>query len=89
MSKKFGKDEDLLELGKFYFINKKFNDAIEILKKAFDLNSADDEIAYNLGLCYEAINDTDKAKFYYKKTLYLNKEHKLASEHLHKIVGEY
>ena len=80
-------EQDLLELGKFYFLNKKFEKAIEVFKKALKEDTINAEITYNLALAYEAVNDLDNAHIFYKKTIALNPEHKLAGEHLRKLVG--
>jgi tetratricopeptide (TPR) repeat protein len=80
-------DKDLIEMGKFYFINKKFENAKEMFFKVLNKDPFNYEVIYNIGLCFEAINDTENAIFYYKKTLEINKDYKLAVEHLEKLTG--
>lgn len=79
--------DDLLELGKFYFMNSKFDRAIKTLEKAVKLDPRNFEIYYNMGVGFEAENLPDKAKEMYAKTLELHPEHQLAKEHLDKLVG--
>jgi len=86
-TKNINKDDDLMDLGKFYFLNKKFENAKEMFLKALKAIPNDHEAAYNLGLCYEAMNDIENAIIFYKKTLEINKDCKLANDHLQKLVG--
>ena len=82
------KAEKLIELGKFYFLNEKYNEAIEKFKEASKIDKNNAEIYYNLGIVYESKNLPDEASQMYTKTLELNSGHQLASKHLEKIVGK-
>ena len=82
-----GKEQDLIEMGKFYFLSQKYDEAIEEFQKTVKLNPKNPEIYYNLGVVYEAKNMKQEAKEMYFKTLEIKKNHKLAQEQLDKLVG--
>jgi len=82
------KVEKLIELGKFYFLNEKYDEAISKFKEAVKIDENNAEIYYNLGIVYESKNLPEEASQMYTKTLELNPGHKLASKHLEKIVGK-
>jgi len=88
MKDKKEKLEKLVELGKFYFLNEKYDNAISKFKEAIKINDNDAEIYYNLGVVYESKNLPGEASQMYMKALELDPEHKLASKHLEKIVGK-
>ncbi|MDI6640735.1 MAG: tetratricopeptide repeat protein [Elusimicrobiota bacterium] len=78
---------DLIEAGKFYFVNTKFDKAIEEFKKALKFNPNDPEIYYNLGLAYESKGELDEARKMYEKAVEINPNYSLAKEHLSKLIG--
>ena len=80
--------EKLIELGKFYFLNEKYDEAIRKFKEAVKIDKNNTEIYYNLGIVYESKNLPDEASQMYTKALELNPDHQLASKHLEKIVGK-
>lgn len=82
------KVEKLIELGKFYFLNEKYDEAIRKFKEAVKIDENNTEIYYNLGIVYESKNLPDEASQMYTKALELNPDHQLASKHLEKIVGK-
>jgi len=82
------KVEKLIELGKFYFLNEKYDEAIMKFKEAAKIDEDNAEIYYNLGIVYESKNLPEEASHMYTKALELNPGHKLASKHLEKIVGK-
>jgi len=82
------KVEKLVELGKFYFLNEKYDNAISKFKEAIKIDENNAEIYYNLGIVYESKNLPEEASQMYMKTLELNPGHQLASKHLEKIVGK-
>jgi tetratricopeptide (TPR) repeat protein len=82
------KVEKLIELGKFYFLNEKYDEAISKFKEAVKIDENNAEIYYNLGIVYESKNLPEEASQMYTKALDLNPGHKLASKHLEKIVGK-
>ena len=78
---------DLIEAGKFYFVNGKFDKAIEEFNKALKLNPNDPEIYYNLGLAYESKSKLDEARKMYEKAVEINPNYSLAKQHLSKLIG--
>lgn len=87
-SKHPGKDEsDLMEMGKFYFINNKYSEAISEFNKVVDINPGCAEAYYNIGLIYEARHELDLAKHMYEKALAIDPDYDIVKEHLNKIVG--
>lgn len=78
---------DLIEKGKFYFLNAKYNAAITEFEKVLKINSKSANAYFNIGIIKEAKNDTDGAREMYEKTLEINPGHKLAKKHLDKIIG--
>ncbi|OGS22676.1 MAG: hypothetical protein A2252_03610 [Elusimicrobia bacterium RIFOXYA2_FULL_39_19] len=81
------KDDALLEMGKFYFVNGKYDQAIDEFRKAVKINPVKAEIYYNLGLVYESKNIVSEAKEMYEKALSIEPNYKLAKEHLERLVG--
>jgi len=53
---------DLIELGKFYFLNGKLNQAQIEFERAAQINASSSEAYYNLGLVYESKNDRQSAQ---------------------------
>ena len=82
------KEEDLLEAGKFSFLNENYEEAIKYFQRILKKDSQNAEACYNLGIVYEAKNMLKEAKEAFNKTLEINPGHKLAEEHLAKLVGE-
>lgn len=81
------KEQNLIELGKFYFLNGKYDAAIGEFQKSLRINPKNVEIYYNLGLAYEGKNELHKAKEMYLKALELDEKFTLARVHLDKLVG--
>lgn len=86
LKKEENKEEDKIELAKFYFINKKFELACEMFLDIFEKDQTNYDVVYNIGLCFEALNETEKAVSYYKRVLSIKNDHKLATEHISKLV---
>ena len=80
-------EQQLLEVAKFYFLNSKFDEAIEAFNEVLKINPKSSESYCGLGLIYENKKDYAKAKEMYTKTLELDKENKVAKEHISKITG--
>jgi len=80
--------EDLLELGKFYFLNEKYDEAIKVLQKAQKFSTSSADIYYHLGLVYEAKNVLHEAKVMYLRATEIDPRFTLAQEHLDKLVGK-
>jgi Tfp pilus assembly protein PilF len=79
--------EQLLELANFYFLNSKFEEAEIEFYKVLEKDPKCWQAYCSLGLIYEERQDFVKAKQMYDKTLELNKENKVAKEHISKITG--
>lgn len=79
---------ELVELAKFYFLNKNFEEAIKKYEEALNLDPKDARIYYNLGIVYETMNVIDKAKHNFRLALELDEKLTAAKEHLDKLVGE-
>ncbi len=79
--------EDLLETGQFYLLNKNYEEAIEIFKKALAIKE-DYFIYYQLGIAYEGLNQFAEAKEMYRKSLELNPDFKEAHKRLDELVKE-
>jgi len=75
------------EVGQFLFLNEKYDQAIEEFKRAIHDDAKDVEAYYNLGVVYETKSMTKEAKEAFTKALDLNPKHKLAEEHLSKLIG--
>ncbi|KPJ50309.1 hypothetical protein AMJ40_03260 [candidate division TA06 bacterium DG_26] len=80
--------EELVELAKFYFLNKNFEEAIKKYEEALKLSPKDGRIYYNLGIVYESMNIVDKAKQNFRLALELDDTLTGAQEHLDKLIGE-
>ncbi|MEA3506258.1 MAG: tetratricopeptide repeat protein [Elusimicrobiota bacterium] len=78
--------EDLLEKAKFYFLNNKYRDAIKEYKKALKIEEENTEVLYNLGVAYESANQAELARETYNLTLKIDPGHKLAKEHIDKMI---
>lgn len=62
-------------LGYINILEEKYEDAIKMFDIAVNLNPADANAIYNIGLCYEAIGNTALAKEYYQTALQANPQH--------------
>jgi tetratricopeptide (TPR) repeat protein len=78
---------ELIELGKFYFLNQCYEQAIEKYTEALDLTPNDPDIYYNLGIVYESINRLDEAREMFEKAVDMKGDFEAAREHLDRIVG--
>jgi tetratricopeptide (TPR) repeat protein len=76
-----------IELGKFYFLNDKYDEAVAEFKKVIEINPANAEAYYNIGLIKESSNLIDEAKEMYQKAVSINSEYKIAKDRLAKLVG--
>lgn len=84
----FSKEEvDLIEMGKFYFISGKYDEAIDEFEKVIKINPRNADAYFNMGIVKEAKNDSSGAKKMYEKTLEIIPDHKTAKKHIDKLVG--
>jgi len=82
------KDEtDLMEMGKFYFLNSKYDEAIEEFENVLNINPRNAEAYFQIGITKEAKNEIDCAKKMYEKAIKLNPHNKSARERLDKLIG--
>lgn len=81
------KERTHFEVGQFLLLNEKYDEAIEEFKKALADNPKDVEAYYNLGVTYEAKHMREDAKDVFRNVLELDPRHKLAEEHLSKLIG--
>ena len=81
------KVEELIEQGKFYFLNKQYDEALSEFQKALKLNPRNARILYNLGVIYESKEDIEIAKTLYLKALEIDPKLEEAQKHLNKLVG--
>ena len=81
------KVEELIEQGKFYFLNKQYDEAILEFQKALKLDPRNARILYNLGVIYESKEDIEIAKTLYLKAFELDPKLNEAQKHLDKLVG--
>ncbi|MFC1566563.1 tetratricopeptide repeat protein [bacterium] len=80
--------QELLELGKFYFVNQKFDQAIKEFIRVLDQEPDNTDATYNMAVAYEAANNIEQAKIYYERTIELDPKNESAKTKLAKIVGE-
>ncbi|MCL2144341.1 MAG: tetratricopeptide repeat protein [Endomicrobia bacterium] len=76
-----------MELGKFYFLNNKYDEAVLEFKKVLEINPANAEAYYNIGLINESGNKLDEAKEMYFKALSIKEDYKTARDRLNKLIG--
>ncbi|MBU1356760.1 MAG: tetratricopeptide repeat protein [Candidatus Edwardsbacteria bacterium] len=78
--------ETIIEMGKFYFLNQKFDEAMAEYKKAIALDSKSIDAYYNLGITLEALSDEDGARDAFAKVIELEPGNKGAQEHYDRLV---
>lgn len=69
-------------LGVIYSVSGEHKKAIPFIEKAISLGDSTAVSYYNLGACYELLNEKVKAKEYYLKSLIKDKEYQLALDRL-------
>ncbi|MEO0097704.1 MAG: tetratricopeptide repeat protein [candidate division WOR-3 bacterium] len=79
--------DQLLETAQFYLLNKNYKEAIEVFKEALKIKE-DYLIYYQLGIAYEGLNEIDKAKEMYRKSLELKPDFDEANKRLDELVKE-
>ena len=77
--------ESYIILGKFYFLNKMYDEAIETYRNV--LGFADDNVSvfYNMAVAFEAKKNYEEAKKNYRRVLDLDKDNKDAQDALNRI----
>jgi tetratricopeptide (TPR) repeat protein len=79
--------KELSELGTFYFLNQRFDEAIAQFQAAAELEPSNPKNYYDLGIVYESINRIAEAKEMFAKALALDSCFQSAKEHLDRLVG--
>ncbi|NIA22596.1 MAG: tetratricopeptide repeat protein [Proteobacteria bacterium] len=77
--------KELIEEGKFYFLNQKYNEALQYLSKALEKEPKNIEVLYTIGIIYESINNLDKALEYFKRVIEIDPQHEDAIFHINSI----
>jgi tetratricopeptide (TPR) repeat protein len=80
-------EADYIELGKFYFLNNKYDEAVSEFKKVLKINPGNAEAYYNIGLIKESSNQMDEAREMYSKALAVNPDYKIVRDRLNKLIG--
>lgn len=81
------RENQLMDIGKFYFLNNKFEEAVEEFKKVLEINPSNAEAYYNIGLINESSNKLEEAKEMYARALQIREDYKIAREKLNKLIG--
>ena len=81
------KVKDLIEMGEFYFVTQKWDNAIEVLNRAQKIEPNNPDVYYNLGIVYEMKNQLEDAKHMFEKALRIKSDHEKSQRHLNKLVG--
>lgn len=72
-----------LNLGVIADTLKEYDNALQLLKKAYSLKPVDPYVNYNIGIVYQHTGNIEKAKEYFKRTLRLKSDNTIrASTHL-------
>ena len=79
--------KDLIEMGEFYFVNQKWDNAIDVLIKAKKIEPNNPDVYYNLGIVYEMKDQMEDAKQMFERALKIKPDHECAKRHLNKLVG--
>ena len=80
--------DDLLELGNFYILSQRFEEALKVLKRAEKIDKMNPVLYFNMGMAYEALNERDKARNSFRLVLKLNPGDEVAQDHLTKLIEE-
>ncbi len=78
--------QNLVELGKFYYLNQKYDQAVAEYRRAVELDPKNTDALFNLGIALETINDLEGAREAFEKLLELDPEYKGAQEHYDRLV---
>lgn len=75
--------------GKIYLQNKEYKNAIEVYTNALKHYPEDEDLYYNLGICYSRINDFDIARKCFQRTVEINDDMYLSNYRLGQIALLY
>jgi Flp pilus assembly protein TadD len=79
---------DLVELGGFYILSQRYDEAIKVLRRAEKMQKTDPKLYYNLGIAFEALNEVGDARDAFRLVLKLDPDNRSAQEHLDKLIEE-
>jgi tetratricopeptide (TPR) repeat protein len=80
-------EADYVELGKFYFLNNKYDEAVSEFKKVLEINPGNAEAYYNIGLIKESSNQMGEAREMYSKALAVKPDYKIVRARLNRLIG--
>ncbi len=80
--------KDLIEIGEFYILSQKFDEALKALKKAERMKKNEARLYFDMGMAYEGLNDYEQAREAYRAALTIDDEHKEAREHLDRLIEQ-
>jgi Flp pilus assembly protein TadD len=80
-------ETEYMDVGKFYFLNNNYDEAVAEFRKALEINKDNAEAYYNLGLIAESNNNQEEAKKMYSKALSIKPDYRIAREKLNKLMG--
>jgi len=78
-------EESYIILGKFYFLNKRYDEAVKTYQKLLSFSDGNVSAYYNLAVACEAMKNYEEAKKNYRKVLEIDKDNKEAQEALNRI----
>ncbi|NIO17065.1 MAG: tetratricopeptide repeat protein [Deltaproteobacteria bacterium] len=79
--------ETFIDIAKFYFINKKYREALEKFEHCLSIDPGNEEVLLSIGLIHEVNNEIEKAKNVYQAILKKNPDNKAAKEKINKLSG--
>ncbi|MDR2771932.1 MAG: tetratricopeptide repeat protein [Elusimicrobiota bacterium] len=80
-------ENNRMELGKLYFLNNRFDEAVKEFKEVIKLNPGNAEAYYHIGLINESQNKVQEAKEMYTEALKYKEDYKMAQDRLNKLIG--
>jgi cytochrome c-type biogenesis protein CcmH/NrfG len=79
--------EARLDLGKVYFLNSQFDDAVKCYEALLELDPTNVSAYYNLGVAFLALKKTSEAKVAFESVLGLDPNNEAAQKELAKLVS--
>ena len=79
--------ETLLELGKTYFLNSQFEEAVNCYRAVLDQDPRNISAHYNLAVALLALERAEEAKAAFQRVLEIDPNNKAAQEELSKLIS--
>jgi len=79
--------ETLLELGKTYFLNSQFDEAVNCYRAVLDQDPRNISAHYNLAVALLALERAEEAKAAFQRVLEIDPNNKAAQEELSKLIS--